>query len=179
MELHTIELLDELESMIENGKKSLIGGRVSVEKNDLLTVIEQLRDILPRELMHANDFYNDSRDVLDAANVQADEIIENADKEADKTIARAHEDAAAIRDDANTEADAIVKEALQKQSELVAAHEITRLANQEAQQIVMKAEQRATEIKIATKKYLDEKLSNVADVLARTYSEINENKKGL
>ena len=38
MELHTIELLDELESMIENGKKSLIGGRVSVEKNDLLTV---------------------------------------------------------------------------------------------------------------------------------------------
>ena len=80
MELHTIELLDELESMIENGKKSLIGGRVSVEKNDLLTVIEQLRDILPREMMHANDFYNDSRDVLDAANVQADEIIENADK---------------------------------------------------------------------------------------------------
>ena len=68
---------------------------------------------------------------------------------------------------------------MQKQAELVAAHEITRIANQEAQQIVMKAEQRATEIKIATKKYLDEKLSNVADVLARTYSEINENKKGL
>ena len=71
------------------------------------------------------------------------------------------------------------KAAINYLTKLIAAHEVTRLANQEAQQIVMKAEQRATEIKIATKKYLDEKLSNVADVLARTYSEINENKKGL
>ena len=62
---------------------------------------------------------------------------------------------------------------------MVAAHEITRLANQEGEAIVTKAEQRATEIKIATKKYLENKLGNVADVLARTYAEINENKKSL
>lgn len=179
MELHTIELLNELEGMIENGKKSLIGGRISVEKNELLAVIEELKDLLPREMMHANDFYNDSREVLEAAQVQADEIIEKAEKEADKTIAGAHEDANAIVEEANTEADAIVKEALQKQSELVAAHEITKLANQEAKQIVTKAEQRATEIKFATKNYLEDKLSHVADVLAKTYSEINENKKSL
>ena len=179
MELHTIELLNELEGMIENGKKSLIGGRISVEKNELLAVIEELKDLLPREMMHANDFYNDSREVLESAQVQADEIIEKAEKKADKTIAGAHEDANAIVEEANTEADAIVKEALQKQSELVAAHEITRIANQEAKQIITRAEQRATEIKVATKNYLEDKLSHVADVLAKTYSEINENKKSL
>ena len=48
MELHAIELLDALENMIESGKKSLIGGRISVEKNELISVISELRDILPR-----------------------------------------------------------------------------------------------------------------------------------
>jgi vacuolar-type H+-ATPase subunit H len=179
MELHTIELLDELENMIENGKKSLIGGRISVEKNDVLSLIDQLRDLLPREMMHANDFYKDSREVLDSAQNQADAIVADAEKEADDAIAKAHQEAQSIIDDANTEADAIVQEALQKQSQLVAAHEITRLANQEGEAIVSKAEQRATEIKIATKKYLENKLGSVADVLAKTYAEINENKKGL
>lgn len=179
MELHTIELLDELENMIESGKKSLIGGRISIEKNDVLTIIDKLRDILPREMMHANDFYKDSREVLDAAQEQADAIVADAEKEADDTIAKAHQEAQSIIEDANAEADAIVQEALQKQSQLVASHEITRLANQEGEAIVNKAEQRATEIKIATKKYLENKLGNVADVLAKTYAEINENKKGL
>ena len=72
-----------------------------------------------------------------------------------------------------------MEEALQKQAQLVAAHEVTRIANQEAQEIVSKAEHRATEIKIATKKYLDSKLGTVADVLAKTYAEINDNKKSL
>ncbi|MBO5148014.1 MAG: hypothetical protein J6C24_05065 [Clostridia bacterium] len=179
MELHAIELLDELENMIESGKKSLIGGRISVEKNELISVISELRDILPREMMHANDFYKDSREVLESAQNQADNIVLESEKEADEIIAKAHGEAQAIVDDANTEAEAIVQEALQKQAQLVAAHEVTRIANQEAQEIVSKAEHRATEIKIATKKYLDSKLGTVADVLAKTYAEINDNKKSL
>ena len=177
MELHSIEMLEELEDMIENGKKSLMSGRVSVDKNELLAVIDELKSILPDEIIQANEYYKDSRELRDSAEHEADTIIAQANKEADEIVDKAQNDAEAIIADANSEADAIVKEAHRQQAELISEHRITQLATEQGNEIIGQANERANEIKRATKKYLDDKLNYVSDILAKTYNEIEANKK--
>lgn len=179
MELHSIEMLEELEDMIENGKKSLMSGRVSVDKNELLAVIDELKSILPDEIIQANEYYKDSRELRDSAEHEADTMIAQANKEADEIVDKAQSDAEAIIADANSEADAIVKEAHRQQAELISEHRITQLATEQGNEIIGQANERAAEIKRAMKKYLDDKLNYVSDVLAKTYNEIEANKKSI
>ena len=179
MELHSIEMLEELESMIDNGKKSLMSGRISVDKNELLAVIDELKSILPDEIIQANEYYRDSRELKDATEHEADLIIAQANKEADEIVNKAQNDAEMIIADANGEADAIVKEAHHQQAELIAEHRITQIATERGSDIVNQANERAAEIKRATMKYLDDKLNYVSDILAKTYNEIEANKNSL
>ena len=179
MELHSIEMLEELEDMIENGKKSLMSGRVSVDKNELLAVIDELKSILPDEIIQANEYYKDSRELRDSAEHEADTMIAQANKEADEIVDKAQSDAEAIIADANSEADAIVKEAHRQQAELISEHRITQRATEQGNEIIGQANERAAEIKRAMKKYLDDKLNYVSDVLAKTYNEIEANKKSI
>lgn len=179
MELHCIELIEEIRDMVEKGKKSLVGSRVSIDKEALLMVLDELKDILPTELVHANDFYKDSREMREEAEIDADRIIEQANSEANEITEKAQSNAELIIEDARNEAEAIVNEALEQQAEMVSESQITLLANEKAEQIVLQAGKRATEIKRATTKYLDEKLSYVSEVLGRTYHEIEDNRKSL
>lgn len=179
MELHSIEMLEELEDMIENGKKSLMSGRVSVDKNELLAVIDELKSILPDEIIQANEYYKDSRELRDSAEHEADTMIAQANKEADEIVDKAQSDAEAIIADANSEADAIIKEAHRQQAELISEHRITQMATEQGNEIIGQANERAAEIKRAMKKYLDDKLNYVSDVLAKTYNEIEANKKSI
>ena len=179
MELHSIEMLEELEDMIENGKKSLMSGRVSVDKNELLAVIDELKSILPDEIIQANEYYKDSRELRDSAEHEADTMIAQANKEADEIVDKAQSDAEAIIADANSEADAIVKEAHRQQAELISEHRITQMATEQGNEIIGQANERAAEIKRAMKKYLDDKLNYVSDFLAKTYNEIEANKKSI
>ena len=179
MELHSIEMLEELEDMIENGKKSLMSGRVSVDKNELLAVIDELKSILPDEIIQANEYYKDSRELRDSAEHEADTMIAQANKEAYEIVDKAQSDAEAIIADANSEADAIVKEAHRQQAELISEHRITQMATEQGNEIIGQANERAAEIKRAMKKYLDDKLNYVSDVLAKTYNEIEANKKSI
>ncbi len=176
MDLHCIEMLEELEKLISGGKKSLMSGRVSVDKDELLTVIDELKGILPDELLQADNFYKESRDIRENAERDADEIIDQANREANDIIDKAQSDAEAIIADANNEADAIIRDANEQQASLVAEHRITQLATDRGNEIVNQANERAAEIRRATKSYLNDKLDFVADALIKTYDEIQKNK---
>lgn len=180
MELHSIEMLEELEDMIENGKKSLMSGRVSVDKNELLAVIDELKSILPDEIIQANEYYKDSRELRDSAEHEADTMIAQANKEADEIVDKAQSDAEAIIADANSEADAIVKRSsTASRPSGQRAIESPQMATEQGNEIIGQANERAAEIKRAMKKYLDDKLNYVSDVLAKTYNEIEANKKSI
>ncbi len=179
MELHCIELIDELEEHIEKGKKSLVGNRVSVEKETIMILLDELKEILPTELVHANDFYRDSRKCRDEAEKDADSIIDQANREANDIVNKAQGDAELIIEDARNEAHSIISAAKEKQSQMVNEHQITVLANEKAEQIVLQAGKKASDIKEATMRYLDDKLSYASEVLGRTYHEIEDNRKSL
>ena len=64
MEIQSIEMLDEMEDIIVNGRKALLSSRISVDGDELLALINELRDILPQEIVQANAYYKESQNIF-------------------------------------------------------------------------------------------------------------------
>lgn len=179
MELQSIDMLDMLEQLINNGKKSLISNKVSIDKDEALEIISELKGIMPDEIVQANAYYKESRTILENARNDSAVILNKAQDQADNKIDDAKEQANAIVSEAHEEAEDIIKEAEEKREKLIDAHEITVAAQANAERIIEDANNKANEIKKGTREYLDSKLLNLSDFLAKTYSEVEANRKGL
>lgn len=179
MEIHSVEMLEVLKNLIVNGKKSLVSSRVSVEKNEVLELIAELESILPDEIKQANSYYKESLAIKEDAVNAANDIVGRANVQAENTIREAEDTANRIIADANSEAEAIVREANAQQAQMVQENRITQLANEQAREILEQAKARELEIQRATKQYLEDRLNTVSTLLAKTYNEIEKNKKTL
>ena len=179
MEIHSVEMLEVLKNLIVNGKKSLVSSRVSVEKNEVLELIAELESILPDEIKQANSYYKESLAIKEDAVNAANDIVGRANVQAENTIREAEDTANRIIADANSEAEAIVSEANAQQAQMVQENRITQLANEQAREILEQAKARELEIQRATKQYLEDRLNTVSTLLAKTYNEIEKNKKTL
>ena len=179
MEIHSVEMLEVLKNLIVNGKKSLVSSRVSVEKNEVLELITELESILPDEIKQANSYYKESLALKEDAVNDANDIVGRANVQAENTIREAEDTAKRIIADANSEAEAIIREAKAQQAQMVQENRITQLATEQAREILEQAKAREQEIQRATKQYLEDRLNAVSTLLAKTYNEIEKNKKTL
>lgn len=179
MEIHSVEMLEVLKNQILNGKKSLVSSRVSIEKNDALELIKELESVLPEEIKEANTYYKESLAIKEDAIADANDIVGRANVQAENTIREAEDTANRIIADANAEAEAIIREAQAQQAQMIQENRITQLANEQAREILEQAKAREAEIQRATKQYLEDRLNSVSTLLAKTYNEIEKNKKTL
>lgn len=179
MEIQSIEMLDMMEEIIVRGKKSLLGNRISVDGEELLGLIEELRNILPDEILQANAYYKESQNILQGAHDNAERIIGKAQDDADICIARAQKEAGTIISDAHADAELIVKEAANTRQQMIDSHQVTQMANEQARQIVDDANAKAREIRKGTRDYMDGKLAELGQFLANTYNEVEANRKAL
>ena len=117
-------LLDEIEDVIENSKNVPFSSKISVDGDEIKTLIEDIRLNMPDELMKARKIASERKEILDAAQVTADGIIEDARKEAQDIVAEhsitkaAEDNAADIIQQARTQATEIVEQARATASDL-------------------------------------------------------------
>lgn len=78
--------------------------------------------------------------------------------------------------EAQKEATAIIKSAEDKIISMINENEITKKANEAAEEIVKNANNRAREIRNATKQYLDDALADSEMVLERTLATLRDNR---
>ena len=81
--------------------------------------------------------------------------------------------------DAQKEADNVVKAANDKATALVAEHEITRLANQEAAKIMEQAQNEARNMRMATKEYISKTLTDLDTTLTTMLQKVKDDKRSL
>ncbi len=72
------EILDRLENLVVDAKHLLFTNKSIIEENDLVRLVEDLRNELPQELHNASKVMEDKQKILDAANVEAARIVEQA-----------------------------------------------------------------------------------------------------
>ncbi len=114
------QLIEEIEVYIDNCRASGVlggGGMIKVNREELLAMIDELKVQLPREINESKEIVKTQEARVAKADAEAERIINNAAKEAEKLIdeneivTMANMRAQQIIDEANEEADLIVMEA--------------------------------------------------------------------
>lgn len=99
-----IQLLDELEEILDNSRAMPFSNKVSVEKEELYSIIAEVRLKLPNELKNSRYVLEERNKILIDAQKEADEIVKNAEErlsrmvEENEITKRAYEQASAIID---------------------------------------------------------------------------------
>lgn len=81
--------------------------------------------------------------------------------------------------DAQEDADNILKDANYKLEEIIGDHEIIKLAEERAQEILIKAKNNAKDIRIGSMEYADGLLENTQEELKQVITLLNENRREL
>ena len=110
-------LLDNIEDVLENSKNVPFSSKISVDGEEIKTIIEDIRLNMPDELMKARKIASERRDILDAAQATSEDIIAQARDKANVSVSeheitkKAEENAADILQQARTQATEIIEQA--------------------------------------------------------------------
>lgn len=108
-----MELVDELEDLVETSSQIPLTGKVMVEREEFLVLLNEIREKIPNEVSEAQRISSEKEMIINGAHDEADKII---------AAARAHAEQIVNEDE-------LVLQANEK------AEEIMRSANEESTQI--------------------------------------------
>lgn len=81
------EIIDDIEEFINDAKPARFNpGKVMVDEEILMTMLEELRSRLPSEMERSKQIVQSKQDIIDDAKIKADAILQNAIKEASETV---------------------------------------------------------------------------------------------
>src|SRR5690349_19834200 len=81
-------LIDRLETMVRAGRRVPGLNRLMLDEQELIDLIDQMRTVLPEEIRYAKHVLREKEQILADAQVQAEEILRAAQKQADVLIER-------------------------------------------------------------------------------------------
>ncbi len=150
-------LLEELKTMIGEAKRVPLTGQFVINRENALSLLQELHDALPDALLEADQVLADEQRIRNEANshynsvmddaeskarqmtgeskAHADELMQSAQAQADETIAAAQEEADRIYDDAKYRSDEMVTHAKRRAEDLVSQTSIMVEADREATRI--------------------------------------------
>ena len=139
MEYEAMELIEMMYSMIAEAKAMpLAAGRCIVERDDMLSMLEELRDCLPREMEEARRLWEAKEEFIASAKREAEQIRMEAEQKARQMIEEEE-----IVKLAKARAEELVNTATAKQGELF-------------QVVNVRIDQTVAESEVALSKALDE-----------------------
>ena len=76
--MEIMALIDRLEEMIQQATRVPLTGKVLLDPDELLGLVDELRDVVPQEIREANRVARDREAILAEAREQAEEILREA-----------------------------------------------------------------------------------------------------
>jgi cell division septum initiation protein DivIVA len=186
--IDTYKLLDEIESLVEEGKHMF--GLTMISREDFFELTNKLRASLPDEMRRANRVNQESERIVVDARETAEQTVDEAKLGAQRVIEAAAQQKELILQDAKAKKDAMLEEAktqayqmtyeaklasdkraeeLARRAEhLVSESEVMRIATAQARELVASAELDAKEMRRGADEYAREELSRIERVLTDT-----------
>ncbi len=157
------EMLDELYEMIDDAKAIPFSSDCKLDRNGALDLLDSIRNRFPVELGEAFKIMQ-----------TRDQVLGDAQKEADRIIQQARAQAQRLVDENETvrQARAAAEEAIRTAK--ARATEILTQANDEARSVTDAANDRAEGLKRAANEYCADALRRTEDAVAEAYGEIKE-----
>ncbi len=141
-----LRYVDDLEDIVETSSTIPLTGKIMVEKEEILEILENLRRDLPLELTEATQIRKDKDLIIKDAHQEGEKIIQGAKAQADQLVEedelvrKANEMAQEIMDNANEESAQIRLGARDYADELlektqVQLSEVIKLLNENRQEL--------------------------------------------
>ncbi|MBC6003953.1 Uncharacterised protein [uncultured Clostridium sp.] len=168
IDLEIMELLEELESTINNASSIPFSHKSGIDKEEVLNIIADIKAILPEEVKQAVWINKERQKILNNANQDAEILIEQATKEAEQIIEKAMKET----EDMKKNSEDIIKSYIDSDGLVVEAEE-------KAKAIIEKADYTAREIKLGSIRYADDVLEGLQYNLQNIMDEISTNRREL
>lgn len=168
IDLEMIELFEELESMLQNGSSIPFSHKCGVDKQEALRIIGDIKTLIPEEVTQAVWINKERNKIISQAKQDAEELISQAQKEAD----RIQKEYAQNVEELKKNSEEVVKA-------YVEASDPVTLAEKKANEIVSKAEKVATEIRLGSIEYAEDVLASVEQNIKCILEEVIRDKNEL
>ncbi len=148
------QIIDEIEEYIEDCKPQVLsqGARIIVNKDEILELIQELRQKTPEEIRRYQKIISNQEAILADARTKADEILAQAQIQTNELVSE-HE---------------IMQQAYAK------ANEVIMNSTQQAQDILDQATNEANAVRESAMAYIDDRLAGLEGLIKNA---INENNK--
>lgn len=84
--MKVLDLLEEIEEIVDTASGFPLTGKIMVDANELLAIVNEIRDALPNEIQQAQWIKNERDRILGNAKVEYDTIIKDANEQAEMLI---------------------------------------------------------------------------------------------
>lgn len=107
--MNLMELVEELEDLIETSSQIPLTGKVMLDRDELLEIVNEMKNEIPKEVREAQKISTDRENILLSAQNEADSIVSGARAHAeeiisnDELVLKANQRAEEILNAANTE----------------------------------------------------------------------------
>ncbi|MFR9280109.1 hypothetical protein [Levyella massiliensis] len=152
-----LQLIEELEDEMDDATSIPLSKKVAIDPDTIFEIIKEIRASLPEEIRQAK-WVNEERDrILQEANDQAQQLIDQAKQRAAES-------------DQDTQ---------KRFNELVNDHRITQEATKKGEAMIEQAKEQSRQIRQSVFAYVDEILSNTQDNLNSVIAELDHNRSEL
>ncbi len=146
-----LELLDEMTAMVENAKPMPLSASILVNKSEMLEMLKTAAEIMPLQIVRADEVLQDAAKVSDDARFRARNVRERASAQAEQILAKAKQDAGRLTE---------------RESVVVAA-------KSRATQILDEAKEKANRISRGADRYSDSALDALSEQINALYGELD------
>ncbi|MBC6696231.1 hypothetical protein H9L25_05530 [Terrisporobacter mayombei] len=165
IDLEIMDLFQELEELVENAPvKGLARKSISIEKEEILSIINDIKLLLPEEVNQAIWINKERQRIITEAKIEADQIIAQANQEAELKV---------------IEGEKFEENLKQQFDDIVESNEVVVRAKERAAEIISKAEAYAVEIREGSLEYAEDVISSVEQNLIETLEIVKVNKREL
>ena len=165
IDLEIMDLFQELEELIEHAPvKGLARKSISIEKEEILSIINDIKSLLPEEVNQAIWINRERQRIITEAKIEADQIIAQANQEAELKV---------------IEGEKFEENLKQQFDDIVESNEVVVRAKERATEIISKAEAYAVEIREGSLEYAEDVISSVEQNLIETLEIVKSNKREL
>lgn len=161
-------LLNDMDTVIEEGKTVPFSNKLLVDVEELRRIIEDIRLNMPVEITQAKKIAAERRDILNAADAAAEEVIIKARQRADLMVEE-HQ----ITKEAKEAALAIMQQAKDESNALVNA------SKAKAMEIMDKAERWSTDMRKNASAYVENVIKDTDETLTRSVNDIRTLRQSL
>ncbi|MCD1147099.1 ATPase [Peptoniphilus sp. KCTC 25270] len=84
--MDVIRLIEDLEDMLEVSNTIPLTGKVMVDKEEVMHILDQLKNQIPQDVSNAQNIVAKENEILEDANMQAKQIVQAAHMEAQKLV---------------------------------------------------------------------------------------------